>query len=276
LVNSLVHCHRFPSFERTENCLPLFLVVCQSIPTSTRFTERLYDWTRSADGINTYQTLLTTHRDALPPDELMLSLSALSLLQNISSTTEADDMASSEPILLTDFDRLLNGHRTIQSGHAVLRDTVWSFFRAILYSLSQDDRPHYTRFLDSTLAAVSTSKENPDRILDHYWMKRLRSPMSHADAVAQVWDDAQSLRACGRSSTKHTETEERFSDLIDGKAGNETSNYSIKSTRVGNMPLGKHTKDEYSVYNRKRHASFSWWSTILGALGLGSCGGRSG
>ena len=194
----------------------------------------------------------------------MLSLLAL---HGITRSAEHEDIEPSKPVQLIDVDRFLNDYGTIDNRQAILRDMVWSFYRAASHALSPDKYSLYLRFLDSALAAVSTSEQNPNRILDHYWMKRLLSPVSHADAVVQVWEDAQSLPASVKSPMKHTEIEKRLSDFVDGKAGDERSNYSTKSTRVGNMPLVKHTKDEYSVYNHKRHTSLSWWSTILRALG---------
>lgn len=163
-----------------------------------RFTELLRNWARSADGVNTYHVLLTTHRDALPPDELMLSLSGLGSLHNLSCSTEPGDLAPLEAVQLIDIDRLLNGYVDIHNSQAVLQDMVWSFFRALLHALPPDASPPYVQFLDSALAAIGSSEQNPDRILDHYWMKRLLSPVSHADAVAHVWNDTQSLPALSR------------------------------------------------------------------------------
>ncbi len=137
-----------------------------------------------------YQRLFAIARhppDALAPDELMLSLSALTSLHDISSSTGADESEPSVPVQLIDVDRLLNGCDTIQNRHAVLREMVWSFFRAVFYALPPDIYPPYVRFLNSALAAVSSLDQTPDRILDHYWMKRLLHSLSHADAVAEVW-----------------------------------------------------------------------------------------
>ncbi len=169
----MVYCCHFPCFEEANKCQSLFLVLIGSIPKSARLTELLHEWAWSADGINAYSLLLASHRDALAPEELMLSLSALASLHNMSSSTGADESKPSEPVQLIDVDHLLNGCGTIQSRHAVLRGMVWSFFRAVLYALPPDIYPPYVRFLNSALAAVSSSDQNSDRILDHYWMKRL-------------------------------------------------------------------------------------------------------
>jgi len=72
----MVHFHQFPHFTRKNNRQLVFLVACQNISISMRFTELLHNWARSVDGINTYRCLLKILRDALPPDELMLSLAA--------------------------------------------------------------------------------------------------------------------------------------------------------------------------------------------------------
>lgn len=64
--------------------------------------------------------------------------------------------------------------------------------------------------------------------------------------------------------------------MVNGKAGDETNNYSSTSTRIDNRSLVKHIEDEYSVYNHERRSSLPWWSTFLETLGSGSCGGRSG
>jgi len=271
-VNSMVYCQQFPNFTRTKNCVSLFLVVCQSIPISKSFTDLLQDWARSADGIKTYNVLLAIHRDALPPDELMLNLSALVSLYSISKNNNSDDKEPSERAQFIDVDRFLKGEITIQDSQVVLRDMVWSFSRAVLHALSPDRYPPYVRFLDSALAAVGTSEQNPDRIMDHHWMKRLLSRVRHADAVAQVWNDVQSVPAPPK---KHTEIEKRLSAVFDGKAEDETSNYSTISTRAGSMPLVKHTKDGYNLYSHERRTSLPWWRSCLRALGFGSCGGRS-
>ncbi len=152
--------------------------MCRSIPIGTRFTKLLHEWARSADGIDAYSLLLAIHRDASAPDELMLSLSALSSLHSIRSSTEPDESEPSEPVQLIDVDHLLNGYRAIHSSHAILRDMMWSFFRAVLHALQVDGYPPYVRFLNSALTSVSSSDQNHDRIRDHYWTKRLLSSVN--------------------------------------------------------------------------------------------------
>lgn len=49
--------------------------------------------------------------------------------------------------------------------------------------------------------------------------------------------------------------EYRLGILVDGKAGDKPSNYSVTSTRVENKPLIKHTNDEGSVDNQEHHKS---------------------
>ena len=215
----MVHCCHFPCFEEADNCQSLFLVLIGSIPKSARLTKLLHEWAWSADGINAYSLLLASHRDALAPEELMLSLSALASLHNMSSSTSADENKPSEPIQLIDVDHLLNRRNTIQNRHAVLRDMVWSFFRAVLYALPPDIYPPFVRFLNYALAAVSSSDQNSDRILDHYWMKRLLHSLSHADAVAEVWEDAQLLPAPVRLPVDHGDTQNRPSTLVESQAG---------------------------------------------------------
>ena len=202
----MVYCYHFPRFEEASNCQSLFLVLIGSIPISARLTELLQEWAWSADGINAYSLLLATHQDALAPDELMLSLSALTSLHDISSSTGADESEPSVPVQLIDVDRLLNECDTIQNRHAVLREMVWSFFCAVFNALPPDIYPPYVRFLNSALAAVSSSDQTPDRILDHYWMKRLLHSLGHADAVAEVWEDAQLLPAPVRLPVEHGDT----------------------------------------------------------------------
>lgn len=139
----------------------------------------------------------------------MLSLSGLGSLHNLSSSTEPGDLAPSEAVQLIDIDRLPTGYVDIHNSQAVLRDMVWSFLRALLHALPPDAYPPDVQFLDSALAAIGSSEQNPDIILDHYWMKRLLSPVSHADAVAQVWNDAQSLPAPVRAPIRHADIENR-------------------------------------------------------------------
>lgn len=226
----MVYCNQFPCFMQANNHLLLFLVVCQSIPVGRKFTELLHKWSISTDGIKTYHCLLKITQDALPSDELMLSLSALVALRCILRGTGSDDTESSEPVQLVDVHRLLTGENAISVNQAILRDMVWSFFRAVTHVLSPDAYPPYIRFLDPALAAVSTSEQNPDRILDHYWMKRLLTPLSHVDAMVEVWKDVQSAPTPIGPSVKYAEIEKRLSIIVDGKAGNETSNYNTPST----------------------------------------------
>ncbi|KAL9125039.1 MAG: hypothetical protein Q9217_005700 [Psora testacea] len=140
----------------------------------------------------------------------------------MSSSTGADESKPSEPVQLIDVDHLLNGCGTIQNRHAVLRDMVWSFFRAVLYALPPDIYPPYVRFLNSALAATQ-------------W---LRSGEMHSCC----------LRLSGF-------IEYRLGILVAGKAGDKPSNYSATSTRVENKPLMKHTEDEGSVDNQEHHKS---------------------
>ncbi len=241
---------------------------------STRSTELLRGWARSADGLNTYHVLLATHRDALPPEELMLSLSALASLHNLSSSTEPDGMAPSEVVQLIDVDRLLNGYVDVHDSQAVLRDMVWSFFRALLHALPSGTHPLYVQFFDSALAAVGSSEQNPDRTLDHYWMKLLRpAPVSHADAVAQVWDDAQSLPAPTRAHMRHTDVEQSWDTKVDGETEDGTS-CSSTSTGVGSATLVQHKKGEHGVTSQGNRTSLPLWKRLLGGLGFQSCGGR--
>ncbi len=181
----MVHCHQFPHFTRKNNRQLVFLVACQSISISMRFTELLHNWARSVDDINTYHCLLKTLRNALPPDELMLSLAALMSLRNMSRSTKPDDMESAERVQLEDVDRFLNESDPVHNTQAILRGMVWSFFRAISHAIVPDSYPSYMRFLNFTLAAISTSKQSPDRFLNHYWMKRLLCFLSHVEAMAQ-------------------------------------------------------------------------------------------
>ena len=258
----MVHCNQFPCFMQAKNHLPLFLVVCQSIPVGRKFTELIHNWSISTDGIKTYHCLLKTTQDALPSDELMLSLSALVALHSIMRGTESDDTESPEPVQLVDVHHLLTGENAISVNQAILRDMVWSFFRAVTQVLSPDAYPPYIRFLDPALAAVSTSEQNPERILDHYWMKRLLTPSSHVDAMAEVWKDLQSVPTPVGPSVKYAEKEEGLSIIVDGKAGDETSNYSTPSTQVDNIPLAKQTKDRCSIQNPGHHTSLPWWLTF--------------
>lgn len=261
---------------QASNHLPLFLVVCQSIPVSRKFTELLHDWSISTHGIKTYHCLLKITQDALPSDELMLSLSALAALHSLMRGTESDDRESPKPVQLVDVHCHLTGEKAIPVNQAVLRDMVWSFFRAVTHALSPDAYPPYVRFLDPALAAVSTSDQNHDRILDHYWMKRLLTPLSHGDAMAEVWKDVQSVPTPVRPPVEYTGSEKRLSIIVDGKAGDETYNYNTTSTQVDNIPLVKQTEDGCSIKNPGHHTSLPWWLTFLRVLGFGICIGRSG
>ena len=260
---------------QANNHLPLFLVVCQSIPVSRKFTELLHDGSIFTDGTKTYHCLLKITQDALPSDELMLSLSALVAFHSIMRGTEPDDTESPEPVQLVDVHRLLTGENAISVNQAILRDMVWSFFRAVTHALSPDACPPYVRFLDPALAAVSTSEQNPDRILEHYWMKRLLTPLSHVDAMAEVWKDAQSVPTPVGPSVEYAGIEKRLSIIVDGKAGDETSNYSTPSTQVDNIPLVKQTEDRCGIYNPGPHTSLPWWLTFLKVLGFGFYIGRN-
>ena len=180
----MVYCHQFPHFPREKNRQLVFLVACQSIPISTRFNELLHNWAGSVDGVNTYRCLLKTLRDALPPDELTLNLAALVSLRNMSRSIKPDDMEPAERVQLGDVDRFLNN--SAHNTQAILRGMLWSFFWAISHAIAPDRYPSYMRFLDSTIAAVTTSEQSPDRCLNHYWMKRLLGSLSHIEAMAQV------------------------------------------------------------------------------------------
>lgn len=244
----MVHCNQFPRFIQANNRLPLFLVVCQSIPVSRKIAELLHNWSISTDGIKTYRCLLKITQNALPSDELMLSLSALAALHSIMRGTESDSSETLEPIQLVDVHRLLTGEKTTPINQAILRDMVWSFYRAVTQALSPNAYPPYFRFLDPTLA-VSTSEQNHDKILDHYWMKRLHNSLSHADAMA-------------------------LSITADGKTRDETSDYN--TTQVGNRPLVKQIEDGCGLDNAGNHTSLPWWLTFLRVLGTGVCIRRSG
>jgi hypothetical protein len=113
----------------------------------------------------------------------------------MSRSIKPDDMEPAERVQLGDVDRFLNEFDPVHNTQAILRGMVWSFFRTISHAIVLDSYPSYMRFLDSTLAAVSTSDQSPDRFLNHYWMKRLLCSLSHVEAMAQVWNDAQSLPA---------------------------------------------------------------------------------
>ena len=235
----MVYCHQFPRFAQANNYLPLFLVVCQSIPVNRKFAELLRDWVRSTDGIKTYHSLLETNRDALPPDELMLSLSALAVFQSMRRGTEPDGKEPPERVQLIDIHRLLTGENTSPSDEAIVREMVWSFFRTVMQVLPPDTYPSYVRFLDPALAAVSTSEQNLHGIMDHYWMKRLRFSLNDADALAEVWKDVQSVPSPVRPSMKYTKSEKQ-STIVDGKGEDETSNYGTTFTRVDKIPLVVH------------------------------------
>ena len=144
--------------------------------------------------------------------------------------TEPDDTESPEPVQLVDVHRLLTGENAISVNQAILRDMVWSFFRAVTHALLPEAYPLYVRFLDPALAAVSTSEQNPNRILDHYWMKRLLTPLSHVDAMAEVWKDVQSVPTPVGPSVMYAET---------------------------------------GFYNPGHHTSMPWWLTFLQVLGFG-------
>lgn len=260
----MVYCHQFPRFVQANNSLPLFLVVCQSIPVSRKFAELLHDWARSTDGIKIYHSLLETNRDALPPDELMLSLSALAVFQSMRRGTEPDGKEPPERVQLIDIHRLLTGENTSSSDEAIVREMVWSFFRTVVQILPPDTYPSYVRFLDPALAAVSTSEQNLHGVVDHYWMKRLRFSSNDADAIAEVWKDIQSL-------PQYTGIEQRLSITADGKTRDETSDYNTTSTQVGNRPLVKQIEDGCGLDNPGNHTSLPWWLTFLRVLGTGVC-----
>lgn len=69
-------------------------------------------------------------QDALEFDELMLSLFALVALYKIMRSIKSDDKISPEPVRLTEVHYLLTGEIAISDNQAILRDMVWSFFRA--------------------------------------------------------------------------------------------------------------------------------------------------
>ena len=257
----MVYCHQFPRFTQANHHLPLFLVVCQSVPVSRNLAEMLHDWATSTDGIKTYHTLLDTSRDALPPDELMLSLCALAVFQSMRRGTKPDGNEPPERVQLIDIHHLLTGQNTSPSDEAIVRETVWSFFRTVVQVLPPHTHPSYIRFLDPVLTAVSTSEQNLHGIVDHYLMKRLRFSLSDVDALAEVWKDVQSIPSPLRSSIKCTNSGKQ-SAILDGNDGDETSNYSTISTRVDNIPLVKHTKDEYIVHNPERRTLLSWLGTF--------------
>ena len=271
----MVYCHQFPRFAQANNSLPLFLVVCQSVPVSSKFAELLHDWARSTDGIKTYHSLLETNQDALPPDELMLSLSALAVFQSIRRGTEPDSKEPPERVQLIDIHRLLTGENTSSSDKAIIREMVWSFFRTVVQVLPPDTYPPYVRFLDPALAAVSPSEQNLHGIVDHYWMKRLRFSLNNADALAEVWKDVQSVPSPVKPLMKYTKSEKQ-STIVDGKGEDETSNYSTTSTRDDKIPPVMHTNEEYIAHNPERRTSLPGLGTFLGLWRFGICGGRSG
>lgn len=176
----MIHQHQFPRFMQAKNHLPLSLVVCQSISVNRKFTELLHDWSISINGIKTYNCLLEITRDALESDELMLCLFALAALHKIMRGIKSDDQKSPEPVRLIDVHYLLTGEMAISDNQVILRDMVWAFFCA-----ATDTCSSYFSFLNYALTVVSTSEHNLEGILDQYWKKRLLTPLSHVDAMAE-------------------------------------------------------------------------------------------
>ena len=76
----MVHCHQFPRFGQASDSLPLVLVVCKSVPVGEKVAALLHGWAESADGTKAYVGFLDAIRNTSPPNELMLSLSALTVL----------------------------------------------------------------------------------------------------------------------------------------------------------------------------------------------------
>ncbi|KAL6716953.1 Global transcription regulator sge1 [Lecanora helva] len=267
---------RFPRFDQASNYLPLFLVACQSTHVSRKFAELLHDWSLSAHGIQTYHCLVKIIQKALPSDELMLCLSALAAFQSIMRGTESDDTKSPKPVQLVDFLHHLTEENAIRVNRAVLGDMVWSFLHAVTHALSPNAHPHYLEFLGRVIAAASTSDPNNNRFLDQYWMKRLLTPLSHGDAIAEVEKTVQSVPTPVRPPVEYTESEKRLSIIADDRVGDETYKYSTTSTRVDNVPLGEQTEDGCSIRNPEHHTSVPWWLTFPRVLRIGVCIGRSG
>ena len=88
--------------------------------------------------------------------------------------------------------------------------------------------------------------------------------MSHADAVTQVWEDAQSLSAPGRLPVEHSDIETQSDTLVDGKAGMKPSYDSTTCTRINNVPLVECTEDKDCVNNHKTQRLSPWWDRFLG------------
>ena len=143
----------------------------------------LHEWTRSEDGGQTYNCLLEDFQQPLAPEELILTLIALISFHCMKHSTEPEDEQQSQHVQLVDVDRLCSVHGCVQSNQAILRDMVFSFSRVIVHGVDLSLYSSYMRFLDPALAALSTAEQSHDRILDHYWLKRLPSPTSHSDAI---------------------------------------------------------------------------------------------
>ena len=144
-MNSMVYRHRFPCFGQAKNSLSLFLVVCKNVPISGKVVALLHVWAESIDGKKAYVGLLDVVRETSPPDELMLSLSALMLLQ---SMREGAGTGKDPPehVSLFDVHRRFTGEETSSSDGAIVREMIPSFFRTVGQFLPTNDKLPYVRF----------------------------------------------------------------------------------------------------------------------------------
>ncbi|KAL9129381.1 MAG: hypothetical protein Q9217_002145 [Psora testacea] len=271
-IMSIVYYHQFPRFAQANNSLPLFLVACQSISISSKFTELLHDWAMSTDGIKIYHHLLETNKDAGRPDELMLSLSALAVFQSMWRGTQHDSEEPLERVRLIDVNRLLTRGNPCPSDRAIIRQMVWSFLHAVMQVLPTDAYPPFVRFLDPALAAVGNLEQHLHGVLEHYWMKRLRYSLSNAHAMAGVWKDVQSVPSPDKPSMEYVKNEKQ-SVIVDSKTGDETSNHSA-STRADHLPLVKQIRENGNVHNPQQRSSSMRLGTFFKGLGFGICGER--
>lgn len=262
-MSSLVYSHQFPNFLRTTNSQSLFLVACRSTSISTRYTGLLHAWAVSYEGTGVYHRLLKLLQHPLPPDELMLHLSALVLLCDMRASTERDDMQPPQRVCLADLDLLLEGDISIHKSQRILREMLWSFSRAILSAISPDSQTSYLRFLGPAQSAFSAVGQSSDMNMDRYFKGRLQDSSSHADQYAQVENDTRPVPAPVRGLLEHAERDE-----------DEMSNDNTVSTHVSEIPLVNRPRVEHWDHAGETGSSCLRWGALLNVLGLGSCSGR--
>lgn len=179
----------------------------------------------------------------------MLNLFALTALHSIIKDTVSDDTKSSESVQLTDVYCFFTEKNAISVNRTILKNMIWSFFRAVTHVLSSDVYSFYIRFLNFVFAVINVLKHNSDKILNHYWMKNFFTSLNHVNSMIEIWKNVQSVFTFIEFSIKYAEIKKR----LNIKADNKTNNYNTSFTQIDNMFFVKQIENRCGIYNFEYH-----------------------